>query len=110
MTVDTILVIGLLAGLLWFWLTEMRARERAIAASQWACRQVDAQWLDQSVALTRIGWLRADGSICIKRQYSFEFSQDRLTRRHGRVILVGERIASVQVDDVSGATLILHRG
>ena len=83
------LLLGLLLLLGWFWLDSLRAREIAIGLCQAACRQRDLQWLDQTVALRRLGltW-RAEG-VRLRRVYRFDFSEEGMERRQGYIVMRG---------------------
>ena len=84
-----LLIVCLLLLLGWFWLDSLRAREIAIGLCQAACRQRDLQWLDQTVALRRLGltW-RAEG-VRLRRVYRFDFSEEGMERRQGYIVMRG---------------------
>ena len=75
--------------LIWFWLDSARAREIASGISQAACRERDLQFLDQTVALNRIGLRWTAQGIRIRRVFRFEFSEEGLGRRTGHTTLIG---------------------
>ena len=76
----------------WFWLDSLRAREIAVGICQAACRQRDLQFLDQAVALRRLGlgW-RAEG-LRLRRVYRFDFSEEGLGRRSGYIVMRGRSL------------------
>lgn len=84
-------LVALLALLLlgWFWLDSLRAREIAVGICQAACRQRDLQFLDQAVALRRLGlaW-RAEG-LRLRRVYRFDFSEEGMGRHQGYIVMRG---------------------
>lgn len=90
---------------LWFWRDSLGAREQARAASSRACRQVNVQLLDDTVALERL-WLRrdCDGRLKWERLYVFEFTDTGHRRQTGSVLLVGWR---VEVLHMEGGDLLL---
>ncbi len=100
--ISVLLVIGV--GL-WFWRDSLGAREQARAASSRACRQVNVQLLDDTVALERL-WLRRDrdGRLKWERLYVFEFTDTGHRRQTGSVLLVGWR---VEVLHMEGGDLLL---
>ena len=103
-TLGGALVLGL-AG--WAWHDANRAREQAIIAGRLACRQMDVQLLDETVALDRLGLQRgADGRLHLARRYRLEFSLDGRERRRGYVQVLGRRIARVQLDLPDGSTIL----
>ena len=84
--IGTLLII---AAIVWFWLDSARAREIATAVSNTACKKRGLQFLDQTVALRKLGirWTR-DG-IRIRRVFRFDFSEEGAGRRSGHIILIG---------------------
>lgn len=73
-------------------------REIAMDAARRHCEQMDVQWLDGNVALRGL-WLKRDrrGNIHFWRSYIFEFSSTGDERYSGRVVLLGEKVESVQL-------------
>ncbi len=106
MTFDVAVAIAVLAGLLWLWLTGMRARELATAAAKRVCREHEAQLLDQAVALRRLDWVRDDqGRLRVRRWFIFEYSRDGSHRHVGRVVLSGARVIGLQLEDEQGTII-----
>jgi len=90
---------------LWFWRDSLGAREQARAASSHACRQVNVQLLDDTVALERLGLRRDhDGRLKWERLYVFEFTDTGQRRQTGSVLLIGWR---VEVLHMEGGDLLL---
>jgi hypothetical protein len=88
-----------LAALLWFWYDSMKARERTLGISRLSCQRMQAQLLDETVALTRLRLCRTPGgTVALCRRYRFDFTLDGMTRRSGRVDLQGQRITEVLLD------------
>jgi len=86
-------LIGAAAGLWW---TSSRAKELAILHARRACDQEELQLLDQTVALIKVKPGRTrQGSACLKRHYSFEFTQQGEFRDAGTVVLNGHTILQV---------------
>ena len=103
---STLGIICLLGAALWFWRDSLGAREQARLASAKACRQLNLQLLDDTVALQRL-WLRRDaldGRLRWERLYIFEFSSSGEQRQVGSVLLLGSR---VQVLHIEGGDLLL---
>ena len=95
--------LGLLiaAGLVaWYWYAGMQAREIAAAAGQRACVAARVQFLDDSVALTRLRFVRdGAGQLVFQRDYRFEFSDTGDNRRPAMVRMRGARIEWVRLDN-----------
>jgi len=73
----------------WFWLDSLRARELAIGICRAACAERDLQFLDQAVALQRIGVTRTPNGLRLRRVFRFDFSEEGVGRRSGYVVLRG---------------------
>ena len=99
---------GILLGLLFVgavylaWRNSMRARERAVSFCRKLCSQHQVQFLDDTVALTRLT-IRRDPELGWKlhRVYEFEFSAEGQSRSGGSVILTGDRIDAVHLTGIT---------
>ena len=93
---ESVLAIGVIVGLVWFWSDSLRAREFALRECKTACERADMQFLDQTVALANVGLTRdAAGRIRIRRRYRFEFSIDGGDRYPGQITLTAGRVESL---------------
>lgn len=102
-----LLGLAALAVIVLVWLDTLRARERAVAGCAAACRRMDVQFLDQTVALAFIGLARQPGGgVVIRRRYVFDFSTDGADRRHGCAELLGIQVHYVQLDHPDGSTIL----
>ena len=91
--------IVLIAAGTFLWLDSLRARERALRAGRAACERYDLQFLDDTVAFTRIRLRRdAEGRIRIARTYAFEFSDTGNNRRHGAIVMLGGELEDVHLE------------
>jgi hypothetical protein len=81
---------GLLALL---WSESRAASELAHRHGREACASAGVQWLDQSVALTKIALRRAsDGRLRVLRHYRFDYSWRGDDRQHGSLALLGREL------------------
>jgi hypothetical protein len=87
--VDNLIAILTLALLGWFWLDSLRARELATDIARAACDRRRLQFLDQTVALYRLGLRRTPPGLRWRRVYRFDFSEEGVGRRMGCLVLVG---------------------
>ncbi len=82
----------------WFWLDSMRAREAALDAGRRACQAENVQFLDDTVALSRIRLVRAEsGRVSVARVYDFEFSDTGNNRRAGSMSLLGATLVALRL-------------
>lgn len=94
-----VLLLLLLAGVFWYWHSGMQAREQAVAAGRRACSDAGLQFLDESVALSRIRLARDDmGRLQMQRHYRFEFSDTGDNRRPAVVSMLGPRVEWINLD------------
>jgi len=79
-----------------FWWSSFHAREAARRAARRHCEAQGAQFLDDSVALTRLRVQReVTGRLAFYREYRFEFSNDGEDRFAGQIRLIGRRVLGV---------------
>ena len=91
--------IVLMVGGMLFWIDSLRARERALAAGRAACERYSLQFLDDTVAFTRLRLARdEEGQMKIKRTYTFEFSDTGNNRRHGAIVMLGGQLADLHME------------
>lgn len=97
---NLLLALAIIGAILIFWRNTLRAREEAIRASRAACQTRGHQFLDDTVALSRLGVARgAQGWPVLRRTYDFEFSADGYDRFVGSITLSGSRVESVYLPD-----------
>jgi Protein of unknown function (DUF3301) len=102
MVANLMLSWGMLVGVIigafvaWFWHDSLGVRERANQAAMEACQQLQLQFLDGTVAFTRLWPARGyDGRMALRRTYVFDYTADSVARRQGFVVLLGQRVESV---------------
>jgi hypothetical protein len=94
MTSALLPLIGLLL-LAWLWLDSARAREFANLLAQRYCENRDMQFLDQTVALTRVGLRWTNSGLRIRRMYRFDFSLEGSGRHTGYVLMLGSNLETI---------------
>ncbi|MEX0901025.1 MAG: DUF3301 domain-containing protein [Gammaproteobacteria bacterium] len=86
------------AALVWFWVDSMRARERAVALCANLCRTHGVQLLDQTVALSNLGFARNPrGRLQLRRRYRFEFTRSGAARDSGTIVMLGSRMETAEM-------------
>lgn len=92
-------LIVLLLLLAYYWSSATKAREIAFSAAVIHCRKMDVLLLDDYAALTG-QWLKRDelGKVKVWRSFQFEFSSTGEERYHGKVIMLGRKILSIQME------------
>ena len=74
----------------WWWAESLKARDRAVDEARTACERSGLQFLDESVEGVSVRFARdPEGRASLRRIYRFEFSDDGINRRVGRVTLFG---------------------
>jgi hypothetical protein len=99
MDIWSLLALMLLVAMGWLWLHSIRILEIAREAGRRACTREDLQFLDDTVASTRLALARDDnGRRLLRRTYRFEFTETGNNRREGEVVMLGERVESVTME------------
>ncbi len=88
----SLLLSGLLLGCAWFWLDSARARELATAIAAEMCARRDLQFLDQTVALSRLGLRRTRRGLVVRRLYRFDYSEEGVGRHTGHMVMLGSNV------------------
>lgn len=103
----SIIILLFLAGLAWFWINSINAKEKAMLASAKACQQIQAQFLDQTASLKSIRFSRdSNGRLVLQRIYNFDFSRDRENRSKGLVMISGQVVEKIMLDEDTGTTIL----
>lgn len=85
-------------ALAWFWLDSTRSRELAIAAGQQAAEKYGLQFLDETVAMTRLRAGRdQNGRLRLKRTYGFEVSGTGADRMECSITLLGRHVDALDI-------------
>jgi hypothetical protein len=92
---STLLPLLLLMLAAWAWLDGARAREFATALVRRHCENQGLQFLDETVALARMGlrWTR-DG-LRLRRMFRFEFSLEGAGRHTGHILMLGMHLEGI---------------
>ncbi len=95
----SLFVLAVLGLAVWFWLHSLRILEIAREAGRLICKQTGVQFLDDTVASTKLQLARdSNGRRALRRTYRFEFTETGNTRREGEVVMLGARIESVSME------------
>lgn len=94
---ETVLLLLTLGGA-WFWLDSLRVRDLAITAGRQAAQQCGLQFLDETVAFSRL-WLSRDGGGRMKfqRTYTFEVSDTGSDRLQCSLTMLGGRMQQLNI-------------
>lgn len=95
---QTLLVVCIVLGG-WLLFEALRAREAAIRITKEACRQHGLQLLDDTVHGVRLRFVRdGEGVVRLRRTFLFDFSEDGVNRRSGKVVMLGATVESLQLE------------
>jgi hypothetical protein len=83
----------------WYWWKARAVKEVALHAAKVHCRKMGVMLLDEAVFL-RGFWFKRDpeGRLRVWRRFLFEFATTGQHRYTGRVVLLGWRVESIQLD------------
>lgn len=96
-----LLLLILLGVVALYWYAGMRSKEIAVKSARAKCHQFDVQLLDQTVQQTRISLSRDEiGSWKVWRQYRFEYTKTGDDRERGRVIVLGNKVITVELQKI----------
>lgn len=99
MDIWSLLALLMLVAIGWYWLHSIRILELAREAGRRACARDALQFLDDTVASTKLALARdANGRRLLRRTYRFEFSETGNSRREGEVVMLGDRVESVTME------------
>lgn len=93
------LLIGIvLVALLGFWWDSLGARQAARQAGRLACERKGMQFLDDTVAISRLSLQRdRNGRLKFYRRYRFEYSPSGEERLPGQVDLIGKQVLRIDM-------------
>ena len=93
-----LLFFGALGGL---WFTSLNVRAVAMQAAKSVCHSEKLLLLDDTVAIQRIGVVRdGEGVLSFRRVYSFEYSVSGDDRQAGHIVLLGDRVLTIHLDQL----------
>ncbi|OIQ79269.1 hypothetical protein GALL_389930 [mine drainage metagenome] len=93
----------------WFWLDSLHVRDLAVEAGRRAAEQHKLQFLDESVANSRLWFARdAAGRLRLLRTYDFEVSDTGAERLACSVTLLGRRVERIEMPPYRDNVVYLH--
>ena len=99
MDTASLLLLLFLGALGWFWYNSLCALEVARNAGRQVCKNVNVQFLDDTVSGTGLTLARDQlGRRVLRRTYRFEFSETGDSRLEGQMVVLGNKIESVTMD------------
>ena len=93
--INALLPLLVVLVLAWLWLDSSRAREFANTLAQRYCENRGMQFLDQTVALCRVGLRWTNDGLRIRRMFRFDFSLEGAGRHTGYVLMLGTRLEAI---------------
>ena len=100
---EIILFLIFLVAVIMFWIDSLSAREAAISFAKRYCREINLQFLDESVAVKKLNTGRnTAGNFVFYRYYYFEFSTDGINRFSGNAFLIGQKPQSIRLNHPDG--------
>ncbi len=100
---DVLLWLTLLFIVCFYWFDTAKAKELAVTHARKACRDMNVQFLDESVVRYRSVIRRGlSGHAVIERAFRFEFTIDGCSREAGYIQLSGHRLKILELDYPEG--------
>ncbi len=94
-----LLLLLVLGGIGWFSWDSLRAKEAAREIGKLACKRIQVQFLDDTVACRHVSLRRnARGGFEIYRVYHFEYAIGGDVRRQARLAMHGHRPGELEMD------------
>ena len=82
-----------------YWFDTAEAKEAAVVHGRKACKDINVQFLDESVVRFDSKVQRGySGSLCFSRHFRFEFTIDGQSRHNGYITLLGKRLQLLELD------------
>ena len=81
----------------WFWLDSLRTREIATGICRAACERRQVQFLDQTVALRRLGLRWPPQGLRFRRVYRFDYSEEGVGRCTGYLVMLGVDLEEISL-------------
>ena len=107
-----LLILAIPVALAALWWTGSRAHELAIVHARQACQNRQLQFLDQTVALSRMRPARTNtGASCFRREFRFEFTGEGQFRDEASVTMLGHTLSNVYFPytrDNEGNRIYMH--
>lgn len=98
---ETMLLVLLLA-LAWFWMDSIAKREIAIKTGRELAERCHLQFLDETVACSRLGFARdSNGRMQLQRTYTFDVSSRGVERMAAHLQLRGGRLVDWHIPPYS---------
>lgn len=91
----TVALLFLAVLIAWFWHDSLRVRHIANGAAMDACAQLGLQFLDGTVAFSKLNVTREMGWLRLRRTYVFDYTAHSIGRLQGFVVLRGTEVETV---------------
>lgn len=96
MTPYEFIILFVLVAAIFYWVDTIFAKEVAVKHAKERCKELGVTFLDETVEITKTRLKRNPrGTIQFRREYSFEFSSDRIRRFDGKIVMLGKVLADL---------------
>ena len=98
MSFSTLNLLLLLMLIILFWRDNLKVRELANRISRSACDSHGVQFLDQTVALSRMGIRWGRSGLKLRRTYEFDYSLAGSGRLTGYIVMLGSHSETLRIE------------
>lgn len=96
---DSTVVLFILAGIAWIWWNGRGVAEHANRVANRYCQSMGVRYLNDTVSWRKTRLRRGvNGSMQLERTYFFEFASDMQQRYRGEIVMLGNRVKSIQLE------------
>ena len=108
MSFSTLNLLLLLMLIILIWRDNLKVREMATKISRSACQSHGLQFLDQTVALRRMGISWGPSGLKLRRIYEFDYSQEGSGRLTGYIVMLGSHSETLRIEPPEVGDKINH--
>lgn len=96
---ESLFILLIVIAIVWLWWDSRGTAERATVAAKNYCVNAGVSFLNDTVAWKKLRLKRnRQGRIQLQRTYFFEFASDMRQRYFGEIVMLGNKVESIQLE------------